>query len=126
MPKSASDIWREHMERKLKAAAEEARPLLASGRYDEAERLLTAIDSDLAGSVAIARMYKERLRELAGGRRAVAEEVYRRALRWAQGSYPEPHTQIEADDYNRGRAEDHAELVNILGYDPDAQSRATG
>ena len=47
-----------------------------------------------------------------------AETVFRRGLRWAQGAYPEPHTEVEAANYDAGRRADRDLFVRILGYDP--------
>ena len=52
-------------------------------------------------------------------RKAGTETLFKHALSWAQGCYPEPHTEVEAEDYESGRAEDRARLVKALGYDPD-------
>jgi hypothetical protein len=71
-------------------------------------------------------MYQRRLEQLVAegvtpSNKPRVEAVCRRALSWAQGAYPEPHTGMEAANYDSGRAEDRAKLVRILGYDPDEQ-----
>jgi hypothetical protein len=104
---------------------EQAAALVAAGRHDEAERLVVAANLDIQGGLLLARVFRARLEAMVGagavGRdRAAAEEVFRRALDWAQRSYPEPHTQCEADDYRAGRAEDLARMVKVLGHDPSS------
>lgn len=101
------------------AAAEE---LVAQGRFDEADRAVVAADGSIYGCVALARLYREHLEALVRGGAASRDRciaVFNRALRWAQSAYPEPHTEIEAEDYRRGRAADRARLVGLLGFDPD-------
>ena len=82
-----------------------------------------AVDPSIYGGVASAKMYRLYLQELTAegvtdSNRAHAETIFRHALRTAVWAYPEPHTQMEADSYSSGRAEDRAALVEILGYDP--------
>jgi hypothetical protein len=113
------------MENKRNAAVDDALPLIAAGKYDEAELAVRRADDSIQVAVAIARMYTDALADMVkDGRhkrdRPTAEALFGRALRWKQSAYPEPHTAYEADDYERGRATDRAELVAILGYDPTA------
>lgn len=112
---------------KMVEAIAEARRHLADDAFDEAERAILSIDSDIQGAVKVAALYEEHLRRLvgSGGKprdAARAERVFRRALSWAQSCYPEPHTQCESDNYEAGRREDRAKLVTILGSDPDAST----
>ena len=79
----------------------------------------------LLGAVAIGRMYTDALRNVVNTAadngtldKRLAEELFVRALTWRQSAYPEPHTECEAENYDRGRGEDMADLVKILGYDP--------
>lgn len=118
----------ERQESARQGVTDQARSLLASGKLDEAERLVQASDSSIQGGVLIARLYQERLEALVAAgaakhERATVEAVYHRALDWAQRCYPEPHTEIEADNYRAGRAEDRARLVGILGYEPPSPAR---
>ncbi len=106
-----------------KPAVAQAEKLLREGNFDEAERAITRVDSSIEGGVEIARMYERRLRQLVEAGEHVAdreraEEIFGRALRWAQSCYPDPHTQIEADDFAAGQAEDRARLVAVLGWEP--------
>lgn len=134
---SASSKAREESERYAAAQKELRAPavaraevLLAEDRYDEAERAIMEVDSSIYGGGEIAHMYERRLKGLVaagvGRDRDRVEAVFRRALSWAQGCYPEPHTEIEADDYETGRAEDRTRLVAVLGYDPDAGGAGGG
>lgn len=123
MARSDYDIWLEHLARKRAPAVAEAEGLLDDDRYDEAERAIVAVDDSIYGEVEIARLYHRRLEQLVAlgvtdASRARVEEVFRRALSWAHRAYPEPHTALEATQYDTGRAEDRARLVRILGYEP--------
>ena len=103
----------------LSARAVEAKRLIEAGQFEDAE---TRVADRYAGSEEFAllgRLYQEQLRVSDHQGTGVREELYRRSLRWRLRSYPEPHTEIEADNYARGMAEDHGELVRLLGYDPD-------
>jgi len=104
-------------------AVREADRLLAEDRYDEAEQAIRRVDDSIYGAVEIAKLYRRRLEQLAAG--GVTENtkphlarVFERAVQAAYGAYPEPHTAIEAEQYDSGRESDRAELVRILGYDP--------
>lgn len=135
--RSAEDVreererWEREQEARRGPAVAQAEALMAEDRYGEAELTVQRVDSSIYGGVAIARLYESRLKALvaaggfkrAGRERERVEEVYRRALGWAQGCYPEAHTEVEAEDYERGREEDRARLVKVLGYDPDGGAR---
>jgi hypothetical protein len=125
LPRDANEVWQRDKEKKRNAAVDDALPLIAAGKYDEAELAVRRADDSIQVAVAIARMYTDALADMVkDGRhkrdRPTAEALFGRALRWKQSAYPEPHTAYEADDYERGRATDRAELVAILGYDPTA------
>jgi hypothetical protein len=122
-----ADYERGVAERSLQRAPAMARvqELIWMGRYDEADRAAREGGPSIESDVEVSRLYERRLREVvsAGGTnsdRAGVEALFRHALSWAQGCYPEPHTEIEAENYESGRAEDRARLVKVLGYDPDA------
>jgi hypothetical protein len=109
--------------RRRAPAVARAEQLLAEDRYDAAEEAIRAVDSSIYGAVATAKLYRKRLEEMVAAgvteaNKSRVEAVFRRGLRSAQGAYPEPHTAIEADNYASGQADDRAELVGILGYDP--------
>ncbi len=95
----------------------------AEAMFDEAEAEVRRVDDSIYGAVAISRMYQARLSEMISQgmlkkHKAEVEAMYRRALRWAWSCYPDPHTEYEADDYEKGRQESHAALVKLMGYDP--------
>lgn len=105
------------------AAVQKVEELVSADRYDEAEQLMRATDDSIQGSVMLAQLYRARLEQfVAAGMvesdRARVEGVYERAKQWAYSTYPTPHTAMEAEDYEAGRAEDRARLVGILGYEP--------
>lgn len=94
----------------------QARLLIASGRFDEAEALVRSSECSIEAAVALARAYEDCLRDHAarGASRQRLEPLFRRALAAAQHCYPEPHTQIEADDFEAAREADAARLAAIL------------
>src|SRR5262245_51562935 len=104
----------------LSARAVEAKHLIEARQYPDAEKLITDRYSDAGAFALLGRLYEERLRGSVDRATGVREELYRRSLQWKYRCYPDPHTEIEADDYARGMAEDHATLVKLLGYDPDS------
>ncbi len=111
----------------MQAAIAAAREHLATDAFEEAEQAIQKVDRDIQGSVKISKLYKEHLRVLVESGVKTSdkdriERVFFRALSWAQSCYPEPHTECEAEDYEAGRIEDRAELVALLGYDPDKSS----
>ena len=108
---------------RLEEAAAGAMGLLSEGRFDEAEQAIKRVDGDVYGDATIAKMYRAHLAKLVEAgitaeSKARIEEVYRRALSWALRAYPEPHTAMEASNYDAGRQSDRAALLKILGYDP--------
>lgn len=126
------EAWLAALHAKRAPAEAEARRLIEHDRFDEAARTIKRVDDSIYGEVALARILRERLEQLvasgearrddAGRRRA--EAVFAQALSFARSAYPEPHTQCEADNFERGRAEDLARLVRILGYNPGTEPRA--
>jgi hypothetical protein len=124
MPRNPTDISLESLERRRAPALARALSLVRDGRFDEAERTVLDVEPSIHGAVALGRLYTDELRRLAvsasRSTRPHAEAVFRRALHWRRSAYPEPHTQVEADAYATGRAEDLAELVAIFGSDPTA------
>ncbi len=125
MDKRTYERWLKTLADKRAPAEAEAKRLIAARRMDAAAAVVQTADDSIYGAVAIGRLFRERLELLAkegvhAGNRAEAEEVFRHALHWMQRAYPEPHTAVEAEDWERGRAEDRSKLVAILGYDPKA------
>jgi hypothetical protein len=118
------DRYLAHMAKKRAPAVAEAARLVDDDRFDEAEQTVLRVEDSIYAIVDIAAVYRKRLEQLvAHGDTAASksrrEAVFRRALDWAQRAYPEPHTAMEADQFDSGRAENRAQLVRILGYDPD-------
>lgn len=103
----------------------EASGLIAAGRFDEAERAVKTKDDSLEAAAALAQVYRECLRTAvaSGMPRQHIEATYHRAKTAAWCAYPEPHTEVEGEDYERGRARDFSELVKIVGYEPPAPVR---
>lgn len=104
-------------------AVREADRLLAEERYDEAEQAIRRVDDSIYGAVEIGKLYRRRLEQLVAGGVTQAMKpqlarMFQRAVQAAYGAYPEPHTAIEAEQYNTGREMDRAALVRILGHDP--------
>lgn len=111
----------------MQAAIAAAREHLAADAFEEAEQAIQKVDRDIQGSVKISMLYKEHLAALVQSGvkttdKARIERIFFRALSWAQSCYPDPHTECEAEDYEAGRVQDRAELVALLGYDPDKSS----
>lgn len=125
-PAQHAKAYKKHMqemEARREPAVQAAAALIAKEEFDAAELEVQRVDSSIQGSVAIAKLYENSLKSFvekgnARKQKDKAERLFRRALSWAQNCYPEPHTEIEAEDYEAGRKEDRARLVAILGYDP--------
>lgn len=96
-----------------------ARQLIEAGRFDEAERLLVEYGAGPDVHARMGRLYENELRRAESADNSIREALYRRALDWKMRSYPDPHTQIEADNYRRYMAEDKSVLVKLLGYEPE-------
>lgn len=123
--RGASQIDLAALEPRREEAIALARTLILQDRYDDAELLLKNVDPYFHAAVPLARLYEERLRQVAKGsakaERAKADEVFRRALDWSGSTYPDPHTEVEAETFGRAQAEDRARLVSILGREPTAR-----
>lgn len=98
-------------------ARERARALIAAGRDEEAETLMRAADPSIHGSIATARLFEEALRESIANKRDTvrAKELYRKALSWWQWSFPEPHTEYEAQERDRWCDECKVKMDAIIG-----------
>lgn len=109
----AARVERAEARRPLLARAE---ALIAAGEFDEAEALVRGADCSIEAVVALARAYEARLREcVAENPDSVAlDALFRRALAAAQNCYPDPHTEMEADDYAAAREADAARLAAIM------------
>ena len=124
MVKSDYEQYLEQLARTRAPAEAMARELIEEGRYEEAEEAVRKVDPSIYGGVAIAKLFRARLETLVAAgitpaNRSLVETVFRHATAWAESNFPEPHTRIEADQYAVGRVEARAQLVRLLGYDPD-------
>ncbi|GJQ31001.1 MAG: hypothetical protein HBSAPP03_28850 [Phycisphaerae bacterium] len=106
------------------AALAQAAPLIAQDRFDDAARLVFAADDSAQARVALSELFLAALREQVkrDGKRNPASpralELYRRTLAYRLSTYPDPHTQDEADRYEKGMDDDRAEIAAVLGYTP--------
>lgn len=101
-------------------ALAEAEKLLAQGKYTEARQLVRKYDDSIYGSVATAKLFEKYLGELVAAN-APAETIdtsFREAVLAWRYAYPEPHTEIEARNYDAGMDSDRGRLVKLVGRDP--------
>ena len=107
---------------KLDDAIVRARELEAQDKLSEAELTIRQADSDIYGAIAIADMYRDRLRRLAKGKDCQkAIDAFHLARSWACRTMPEPHTPEESDRNGSVCEEREVELMSILGFDPGAK-----
>ncbi|MEZ6190011.1 MAG: hypothetical protein R3C45_01820 [Phycisphaerales bacterium] len=121
MPKDDYERYLAALTKKRRPAIEQAQRLLEDDRFEEAERAIMSVDDSIYGHVAVARLYRDTLMQLAEREpcnRARLEAYFERAEHWFHSAYPDPHTLIEAEDFEQGRKDETAELVRILGYHP--------
>lgn len=123
MPRDEYELFLKGLEAKRAKVMPLAIEHMHARRYPDAEKTIVDVDNSIYGAVAIGKMYTQYLEALVakGPKRgdALTLEVFARALHWKQSAYPEPHTAYEGDAIVAGQAEDRAELVKILGYDPE-------
>ncbi len=105
----------------LDSAVALAGAMIEAGQYVEAEACIMNARRDIQGACALARLYRERLEHLVTQRADAGEsdsaelqEVFQRASAAAMNAFPQPHTEVEAEDYERGQAEAQAELDAIM------------
>jgi hypothetical protein len=124
-PQNEAEVFARQLAKKRDAALEKARPLIESDKFDEAALVVLQADdsgqrraalSDLFAAALRAQVQTEGKKKPASAR---ALELYRRALSHRLSTYPDPHTQDEADRYSSGMNEDRAEIAAILGYTPE-------
>ena len=97
------------IKRRLGAAEADVIRLILSGRFDEAEARLRAIDADIYGANALAHAYEAALE------RAPADaRIYTRALHWARSTFPDPHTAVEAEQFRAAIADAEERLRQIF------------
>lgn len=124
-PENEAEVFSRQLAKKHAAALEQARPLIASDQFDEAALVVLRADDSGQGRAALSDLFAEALRaqvKKEGKKKpasARALELYRRALSHRLSTYPDPHTQDEADRYSSGMDEDRAEIAAILGYTPE-------
>lgn len=115
-------VWLQAVRKKLAAAAAEAEPLVEQGRFDEAERLVRAVNDDIYGAVALGDLFTGALQRLVRSSppdRARAEALYERALRW-RSACPGIHTSEEAEAERAHGEEVRQELSALLALAPKA------
>jgi hypothetical protein len=103
-------------ETELERKARDAQGMIEDGRFDDAEKLMTLTESGPEVCAILGRLYEARLSASSEDSAGSREELYRRALDWRLRSYPEPHTEIEAEAYRSGMDEDRTRLIELLGY----------
>jgi len=113
------------LKRKLATTANSVLPLALAGEFEQAERVINAVDCDIYGRLAAAQLYVSAIQSL-GGPAAAPEHLARiralfdRAVKLRETGYPTPHTEIEAESYDRWSEEDRGRTVDELGFDPHA------
>lgn len=116
MGQSDYERYLEGLRQRRAPAMERAARLIDEGRFDEADQAVKAADDSIYGAVALAGLYKATLAgSHASRRREWRQRVYEKAVWWAESAFPEPHTAIETENYDRGREEARAELTDMLG-----------
>lgn len=127
-PEDEAEVFKRQLTRAREEAIERAGPLIAADRFDEAAMAVLSADDSGQGRAALSELFAQALREQVrkDGKGKPAKpralELYRRALRHRLSTYPDPHTQEEADRYSSGMDEDRAEIAEILGYRPESQA----
>lgn len=123
MPRDANEIYRQKLREKLSAAVSDAIPLAVVGDFDGAELMIRAIESDVDGWLAMARLYIAAIARLGGEKAAATDRdrvhaMFDRAVAHLEHAYPMPHTQDEADAYEQGKAQDRDRVAKEVGCDP--------
>jgi hypothetical protein len=124
-PQDEAEVYARKLAKARASAVAFARPLVASDKFDEAARVVLSADDSGQGRAAVAELFVEALRDQVkrDGKCKPAKpralELYNCALQYRLSTYPDPHTQEEADRYCAGQDEDHAEIAEILGYTPE-------
>lgn len=118
----AYEQYLESLRQRRAPALAQAAQLIDAGDFDTGERLVTQVDDSIYGAVALAGLYRATLEQSRDSVRLVADarsrsawrdEVYRRAVRWACQALPEPHTAVEAEQFEEARRQARAELEQI-------------
>lgn len=90
-----------------------ARILVAQGRFDDAETIVKSADPSIQGFVALARMYEQLLLEAVAANSPSVPTLHKRALDAALACFPEPHTEVEAEQQEEYWAETRARFAEI-------------
>ncbi|MBX3380765.1 MAG: hypothetical protein KF805_11790 [Phycisphaeraceae bacterium] len=123
-----AEVFARKLTRAREEAVRRAGTMIADGRFDEAALVVLSADDSGQGRAALSDLFvgalREQVRKDGKGGHATprAMELYRRALQHRLSTYPDPHTQEEADRYSSGMDEDRAEIAEILGYRPESQA----
>lgn len=127
-PEDEAEVFKRKLTRAREEAIGRAGHLIADDRFDEAALVVLSADDSGQGRAALSDLFaaalREQVRKDGKGKPAKprALELYRRALQHRLSTYPDPHTQEEADRYSSGMDEDRAEIGGILGYRPESQA----
>ena len=124
MPKDANEIYKKRLREKLDSAVVAAIPTAISGDFETAEKMIRAIESDIYGCLAMARMYIAAIASLgsehaASNDRELIRAMFERAVAHRERAYPTPHTQEEADRYSEGQSQDRGGVIDEIGFDPN-------
>ncbi|MCB1866545.1 MAG: hypothetical protein KDG50_14100 [Chromatiales bacterium] len=98
------------------SARTQAATLIAAGRWDDAEALIVNLTVPNDPGAILGQLYEQALSAIAegSGDPADAPILFERALRWQRVAYPDPHTAIEAEDFEHGKAADETRLRALL------------
>ncbi len=124
-PEQEAAAWARTQEKARDAALQKAAGLIAHDQFDEAARVVFAADDSGKARAGLSELFMDALRDQVrrdGKRKPAAPralELYRRALQHRLSTYPDPHTQDEADRYEAGMNEDRADVAAVLGYVPE-------
>lgn len=125
LPENESEVFARKLAKVRVQAIQRAIPLIENDRFDEAAAMVLAADDSGQGRAALSSIFADALREQVRKdghckpAKPRALELHRRALQYRLSTYPDPHTQDEADRYASGMDEDRAEVDAILGYSPE-------
>lgn len=120
----AYDKWLQGQRARLADAAIEAEPLVSQGRFDEAEKVVRAVDSDIYGALTLGDVFTSVLKRVVQSPnpdRAFVQTLHERALHWRR-AWPGVHTREEAEAERAHVEEVRRELAALLCFLPHAES----